>query len=153
MLRRFPVQNRYHSYFYYNPPNGGAAFTIKYAYIGTADCVGIVGFGACSSFGNVGAGPSSVPNNDIGIDNAASVIVHEIEETATDPEINAWMDNTGAENADICAWRFSPVQTSGGKTYNMNLGGRNWLIQQNWRVSSFSFAAGRAASASPTTRR
>ena len=41
-----------------------------------------------------------------------SVIAHELEEAATDPDLNAWYDNRGYENADKCAWTF-------GTTYNV----------------------------------
>jgi len=35
-----------------------------------------------------------------------SVMAHELEETISDPNLNAWYDSTGAENADKCAWTF-----------------------------------------------
>ena len=36
----------------------------------------------------------------------ASIIAHELEEAATDPDLNAWYDRRGDENADKCAWTF-----------------------------------------------
>ena len=62
----------------------------------------------------------------------ASIIAHELEETATDPDLNAWYDTRGAENADKCAWTFGATTTLNGAKYNMTLGGKNYLIQQNW---------------------
>ncbi len=35
-----------------------------------------------------------------------SVIAHELEETVTDPMLNAWYNSKGAENGDMCAWTF-----------------------------------------------
>lgn len=74
------------------------------------------------------------PNGNAGADGMASIIAHELEETATDPDLNAWWsDANGGENGDLCAWTFgSTYTTSNGAQANMNLGGRNYLIQQNW---------------------
>ena len=63
----------------------------------------------------------------------ASVIVHELEEAATDPDLNAWFDSSGEENADKCAWTFSPTYAAAnGSLANLNLGGADYLIQRNW---------------------
>ncbi len=63
----------------------------------------------------------------------ASVMAHELEETVTDPDLNAWYDNKGAENADKCAWIFGATSAANnGSKYNVMLGGKQYLIQQNW---------------------
>jgi hypothetical protein len=92
-----------------------------------------------SFVGNGAACPSSCeaqttgPNGNAGADGMASVIGHELEETISDPLANAWYDITGQENADKCAWMFGTEFTaSNGSKYNMTLGSRNYLIQQNW---------------------
>lgn len=72
------------------------------------------------------------PNGDPGADNEVSVLIHEIEETTTDPMGNAWYDTRGYENADKCAWNFGVTYASGGGVANMNLGGKHFLVQQNW---------------------
>jgi len=73
------------------------------------------------------------PNNDPHADAVVSVLVHEIEETTTDPMGNAWYDSTGYENADKCAWNFGTTYTTAnGGVANVNLGGKDFLIQQNW---------------------
>jgi hypothetical protein len=73
------------------------------------------------------------PNENAGADGMASIIAHELEESVTDPELNAWYDRRGYENADKCAWTFGSTSTApNGSLYNMSMGGRNWLIQQNW---------------------
>lgn len=63
----------------------------------------------------------------------ASVITHELEETVTDPNLNAWYDTLGNENADKCAWTFGTTYTvSNDSLANMKLGSRDYLIQRNW---------------------
>jgi hypothetical protein len=95
---------------------------IKYAFIGNPDrCPS-----ACSA-------QSTSPNGNLGADAMASIIAHELEEATTDPDLNAWYDKRGYENADKCAWTFGTTYiTANGAHANMNLGGLNYLIQQNW---------------------
>ena len=91
-----------------------------------------------SFVGNPGANTACAmqsvsPNNNPGADAMASVLAHELEESATDPDLNAWYDQRGYENADKCAWTFGATYTvSNGSTANMNVGGLNFLIQRNW---------------------
>jgi hypothetical protein len=73
------------------------------------------------------------PNGNSGADGMASIMAHETEETISDPDLNAWYDASGAENADKCAWKFGPtVGTLGNGAYNETFGSHNWLIQMNW---------------------
>ena len=54
----------------------------------------------------------------------ASIIAHELEEAVTDPDLNAWYDSRGYENADKCAWTFGTTYTAAnGAEANMTLGG------------------------------
>ena len=63
----------------------------------------------------------------------ASIIAHELEEAVTDPNLNAWFDRRGQENADKCAWTFGTTYTvANGGVANVKLGTRDYLIQQNW---------------------
>jgi len=97
---------------------------VQYAFVGdpSSQCPN-----SCSVQGSKG------PNGNPGADAMASVIVHELEEATTDPWLNAWYDSAGAENADKCAWTFGTVSVAGnGAKYNVNIGGLNYLIQQNW---------------------
>ena len=95
---------------------------IKYAFVGNPD--------RCPSSC---AAQTKSPNGNAGADGMASIIAHELEETASDPDLNAWYDTRGNENADKCAWTFGATSTaSNGAKYNMTLGGKNYLIQQNW---------------------
>ncbi|MES2306877.1 MAG: hypothetical protein V4558_15345 [Gemmatimonadota bacterium] len=75
---------------------------------------------------------TAAPNGDAGADNEVSVLAHEIEETTTDPMGNAWYDNRGYENADKCAWNFGTTYSNGTGIANMKLGGKDFLVQQNW---------------------
>jgi len=70
------------------------------------------------------------------------VISHELEEATTDPDLNAWYDSKGNENADKCAWTFGATKPApNGSKYNMALGGTNFLIQQNWVNASGGYCA------------
>ena len=66
----------------------------------------------------------------------ASIIAHEMEEAISDPDLNAWYDRSGAENADKCAWTFGTTYTANGAMANMKLGTRDFLIQRNWNNST-----------------
>ena len=99
---------------------GGA--DIKYSFVGNANrCLS-----SC-------AAQTVGPNGNAGVDGMISVVAHELEEANTDPDLNAWYDSSGAENADKCAWTFGSAQTrlSTGAYYNMTIGGKNFLIQRN----------------------
>lgn len=95
---------------------------IKYSFVGDPTGPSI---GSC-------AAQTVSPNGDPGADAMVSVIAHELEETTTDPDLNAWYDSRGMENADKCAWTFGTTSTTSGANYNMTLGRRKFLIQQNW---------------------
>jgi len=104
--------------------------TIKYAFIGnpsqSSDC--LAGCTPC----NTGASP----NGDAGVDAMASVFSHELVEAASDPLGTTWYDANGYENADKCAYTYGATsRLSSGAYYNMNIGGLNYLIQQNWKAT------------------
>jgi len=98
---------------------------MKYSFVGNAArCIA-----SC-------AAQSTGPNGNAGADGMISVLAHELEETATDPDLNAWYDSAGAENGDKCAWTFGTVSTApNGAKYNVALGARKFLIQQNWKIT------------------
>jgi hypothetical protein len=90
---------------------------------------------------NACAAQSVSPNNNPGIDGAISVLSHELEEATTDPDLNAWYDSSGYEDADKCAWTFghAQYQVANGSWANMAFGGHNWLIQRNLYKSGSSW--------------
>jgi len=110
---------------------------IKYSFVGNANrCLN-----ACSI-------QTNSPNGNAGVDGMVSVIAHELEETNTDPNLNAWYDSSGAEDADKCAWTFGQnlLQTSSGAYYNMTLstpsgGSRPFLIQRELDVNSLCYVS------------
>lgn len=114
-----------------------AGTNIKYSFVGNAN--------RCLS----GCAAQTIsPNGNAGVDGMISVIAHELEETATDPDLNAWYDASGYENADKCAWTFgsNPSLLPSGAYYNMTLGGTNYLIQRNLKASDnkcYVFASGK----------
>ena len=76
---------------------------------------------------------SGSPNNDPAADAEVNTLAHETEETNTDEDLNAWYDNSGNENGDKCAWNFGATyKTSNGSTANMQIGTKDFLVQQNW---------------------
>eukprot|EP00884_Botryococcus_braunii_P008303 jgi/Botrbrau1/17474/Bobra.0054s0061.1 len=87
------------------------------------------------------------PNTVSEADGMVSILGHEIVETMTDPDGNAWYDDKGYENADKCAWNYGDVSINGWSYYNVGPlacakgkactdaaknEGRYWLIQGNW---------------------
>jgi hypothetical protein len=76
------------------------------------------------------------PNFNWSSDGMVSVIAHELSEIITDPDwdtMRAWVDSNGMENADRCAWNYGPIySTANGSAANVKLGGRDYLVQQNW---------------------
>jgi hypothetical protein len=102
-----------------------AGSDIKYAFVGDATTQ--------APTGCIDLTASSAPNGNMGADGMASVIFHELSEAVTDPDLNAWYDRRGNENADKCAWTFGTTYApSPGKTANVRLGSRDFLLQQNW---------------------
>ena len=61
-----------------------------------------------------------------------------LEEAVSDPDLNAWYDRRGAENADKCAWTF-------GGSYVL-FGTQKWKIQGNWSNYDYDHNTGYANS-------
>lgn len=114
---------------------------IKYAFVGDPDqCQQI----AKSSY-NGCIVQSNSPNGNAGADAMVSVIAHETEEAATDPETGTgyygwigydWAVGQSYENGDQCAYRFGASSgemfaSMNGSYANMSLGGHDYLIQKN----------------------
>jgi len=53
----------------------------------------------------------------------ANVTAHEVLEMVTDPDGDGWVDPSGQEIADKCAWRFSSC---------VSLGSTRWQLQKEW---------------------
>jgi len=113
---------------------------IKYSFVGNVD--------RCPSGCEIqGTGPNSPAANVGGIDGMANTMSHELEEAISDPDLNAWFDASGQENADKCNFNFGATSTcnanglctaagtAAAAKYNQTFGGHNYMLQQNWRNS------------------
>jgi hypothetical protein len=79
-------------------------------------------------------GESATPNGDPGADEVVDSLMHEISETVTDPDINAWYTSNGQENGDLCNFTYGTnLPKTGGASYNASWSGRNYLIQLIWK--------------------
>ena len=103
----------------------------KYSFIGdpgpTAGCI-----------------PQSIsPHGNAAGDAMANVTAHELVEAVSDPELNAWFDSRGNENADKCNFVFgTTTPESNSSLSNVSIGSSRYLIQQNWSpVSNGCFSA------------
>ena len=51
----------------------------------------------------------------------------------TNTTLTGWFDRLGNENSDKCVNKFGPLyQTPNGALANVNLAGRDYLLQMNW---------------------
>jgi len=95
----FPSQTRYCAWHGAGSVNK-QSFTIAYQpFLGTVS--------GCSANSMTGY---SVGSTISGVDAVANVASHEIYETITDPQLNAWFDSSGAEIGDKCAWYFGSTK-------------------------------------------
>lgn len=110
---------------YVDRKRGGANYC---AYHSWGSCNGTpVEFGFFFNLdGDAGCDPqSSVSSESQGLAALANVSGHELSETRSDPNGNAWYASNGSENGDQCAWTF-------GGPYVTFLDGTHWKIQGNW---------------------
>ncbi|CAG8560336.1 4794_t:CDS:2 [Paraglomus brasilianum] len=103
---------------------------IKYAFVGTpTSCLE-----GCAP---LQAGGKS-PNNSPAIDGMASVIMHELVESVTDGEYNAWYDDADYEAADKCVWNYGGSafirNATNGGLFNVVVGSKKFLLQQLWHT-------------------
>ena len=105
--------------------------TLKYGWVGNPEVLCPY---ACSI-------QSISPNGNLGADAMISLIAHESAETVSDPNISAWYDANGDENADKCIWTYGTTYTvSNGALANMKINGYNYLVQQLWKLPTQSCA-------------
>lgn len=95
-------------------------------------------YASCS--GNVANfGDTTSPNGDIGMDAVTDDLMHELSETATDPDGSAWFTKNGEENADLCNFVYGTTfLATNGSHANHVFGNHNYLVQTIWdRTGSF----------------
>ncbi|HEV8360947.1 MAG TPA: hypothetical protein VGR28_10880 [Candidatus Thermoplasmatota archaeon] len=74
-------------------------------------------------------GQNFVNNGPAGLLDGVSIVAgHEFEEMVTDPQIDAWYDSNGLENADKCAW----VNNGEGAARNIVLPTGSFAVQSLW---------------------
>ena len=118
----------YHNRFRY--VNGPFVYIIKYA---------VMPYGASKPECTANLIETKGPNPDHGADVEVSALAHELAETVTDPQLNAWYDmqTPKQENADKCAWKFgNTYTTANGAKANIKVGVKDFLIQQNWKIGN-----------------
>jgi len=115
---------QYHSYFV------TTGIGVKYGFIGNPRRCPL---SAAPQFVAPNGALLPTPNGDFGADGMATLMLHVIAGTLTDPYLNAWFDRYGLENSDKCLGSFGPTYaTANGAQANMRLGVRDFLIQQLW---------------------
>ncbi len=66
-------------------------------------------------------------------DPTISTISHEQSEMITDPEDDAWIDNAGNEDGDLCGPDFGPaIGGSGNRAWNEDINGGHYYLQEVW---------------------
>lgn len=107
---------------YSDQPRGSATYC---AWHSTGTINGIrVEFAFFFSLSNDPGCSPDYPNASPQLEALGNVSGHEWSEMETDPQLNAWYDQQGNENADKCAWQFSGTQHF--------TNGSTWTIQGNW---------------------
>ena len=73
------------------------------------------------------------PNGDVGMDEVVDSLIHELSETVTDPDINAWFTSNGSENGDLCNFVYGKTFLApNGSHANHTFGGLDYLAQEIW---------------------
>lgn len=94
------------------------------------------------------------PNGDMGADTVTDDIMHELSETVTDPDINAWYTRGGAEVGDLCNYVYDTTPppakptlvyatgTGAHANFHGAISNRDYLIQLIWLNSGLGSCAG-----------
>ncbi len=77
------------------------------------------------------------PNGDVGMDEVVDSLIHELSETVTDPDINAWYTSGGQEVGDLCNFIYGVTFLApNGSHANHTFGTRNYLAQEIWSMEN-----------------
>jgi PKD repeat protein len=97
----------------------------------------------------IGSAPAGLGSALDGVD---SIGAHELFESATDPLVGSgYVDSSGEEVGDECAWTWGPYSAAtGGGDYNQLLGGDQYLIQEMWSNQADACELGATATAEAT---
>jgi len=131
---------------YATTPRGGAGYCAWHSY-GSCNGVAVQFAWYFNLDGDSGCNPgtpygsyTSGHTNSQGLAAIANVTAHEVSETITDPRNGGWYDAGNGENADKCAWSFSP-NNSGLVTLSNS---STWRLQMEWSNAAFSAGTGYA---------
>ena len=130
-----PIANAYYPV-YSDQPRGSAGYCAWHS-SGTINGIRVQ-FGFFFNLdGDPGCDPQAPANlgHSQGLSALANVSGHELSEMLTDPQLNAWYDQRGDENADKCAWTFGGT---------VSIGGQSWKIQGNWSNAAANARSGYA---------
>lgn len=73
------------------------------------------------------------PDNDAPLDTMISVTAHELIETMTDPLGDGWLDPSGKEVMDKCAWNYGQTTTIlTGAKFTLAIGSQRYMVQTMW---------------------
>src|SRR6185436_5623110 len=128
-----PVTDGYYPV-YTDTPRGHAGYCAWHSW---GACNGVnIQFGFFFNLdGDTGCDPQdTTPNRSQGLAALANVTGHELSETLTDPRGTGWLDVSGDENADKCAWKFDQAVTLS----DMSV----WKIQGNWSNAAYKAGTG-----------
>lgn len=120
----------YHSYVTPAPTDSPLLYAvIPYSIWNSATGIGCNGF-------------PDAPNSDPAVDYSASEVSHEIAEAITDPEGSlpsghGWMDKSGNEIGDLCAYTYGPLHGALGQRSDVTLNGSRYLIQQEFSNAAY----------------
>jgi hypothetical protein len=88
-------------------------------------------------------------------DPTINVVSHEFNEAVTDAEPStalAWIDSSGNEIGDKCAWNFGSRSGPSGAEYNQTIDGHHYLLQQEFDNSSDACQLHAVGAPAPTVR-
>jgi serine protease len=128
------------------PQGFGTSYCAWHSYTSGA-AVGTIAYTNLPYMPDAGAacGQNFVNNGTAGLLDGVSIVEgHEYAETVTDPLINAWLDQQGAENGDKCAW----IKTGQGASASLPFGGSNYAVQSLWS-NAFNSGAGGCVTSYP----
>jgi hypothetical protein len=95
---------------------------------------------------------NTTPNDDRGADEVTDSAFHELSETVSDPDLNAWYTSNGSENGDLCNYNYGTTAVyiaPNGSHANVHLGARDYLIQTIWKNASPGFCANTVSQTGP----
>ena len=115
-------------------PSGACSFSTFCAYHGTfaqgaaTQPYAVMPY-AGTNLSGCGTQGEPSPNSDQDSDAEISITSHELMETVTDPNLDAWFDLTGSEIGDKCAYDYGSPAADG---HNITMNGHPYIVQQEF---------------------